>query len=129
MSIPNGELFIKLPTFGNYSRSEADEAMIASLRAMKECRTNIEAFNECRKMPIGKFVEPERCLEHANAIIQCFYDMRKVPKVCEGVYSELMQCLRDPKAQCENKMEDYLNCIPSNTNILDEKTQDLQDKN
>ena len=104
------DFYFHPPELNPYTKEQEDEALIASIRALRVCKPLIETFVNCRKMPLGKVVEPERCLESANAVIQCYENVKNVPDECKHFYGEIKKCLNQPNSMCEEKMKDYVKC-------------------
>lgn len=66
-------------------------------------------FADCRAKPYGRFVEPESCRNHAEALIQCYHDVRAVPPACKSSFDNVMSCLNAGNT-CKTQMDGYLEC-------------------
>ena len=98
------------PLLAKYTKEEIDEKLIHSTKAFHVCKSIALVYSECRKMPLGKVVEPESCLNHAEALMTCYNHVKKVPDNCKNVYGKLKTCLHKNKKVCEKDMNDYILC-------------------
>jgi hypothetical protein len=76
-----------------------------------------EAFEDCRRKPLGKHAAPEQCRRHAEALIECTAEVKKVPALCESQFAAVTKCLdsaKSPKGRraepCDELLEAYLKC-------------------
>jgi hypothetical protein len=97
------------PLVANYTKNEVDLELIHSTKAYYVCHSVARAFSECRLKPSGKVVHPENCLNHAEALMGCYNDVKTVPPTCKTSFASIQQCL-DNKGSCEVQMKEYLDC-------------------
>lgn len=84
-------------------------ALVASVAANKHCVAVKDALAACRAQPLGRYVEPEVCRNHAEALIQCHHDVRIVVPACKTSYDSVISCLKAGN-YCATQMDGYLEC-------------------
>ena len=82
---------------------------MASVAANKHCGAVKNALAACKTQPYGRYVEPESCRSHAEALVQCYHDVRTVPPACKGSYDSVLSCLKGGQ-YCASQMGGYLEC-------------------
>lgn len=106
----NGWNFYMMPPkHQNCTSSEVDMELVSSIKAFNTCEKVAKVFSDCRKKPSGKFVHPEACLTHAEALQSCYNEVKTVPSQCSVQYNNILTCLLN-KGKCEANMNDYIHC-------------------
>lgn len=110
MSLPFWNLGFQPPKNAEYTQEEIYHEFVSSARGYHMCQNDANEFYNCRKKPLGKVVEPERCLKFATKVYECFHHARKVHPDCQLAYSELINCMSNPESNCSVKLADYIEC-------------------
>jgi hypothetical protein len=110
MSSPYINLYFQPPVYGKYSNEEVLKEIIDSTKAFHVCQSVAQEFASCRKMPLGRLVEPERCLGHGKSLMNCYNLVKTIPEKCKASYDNISTCLKDKNNYCEAQMNDYISC-------------------
>ncbi|OMJ95562.1 hypothetical protein SteCoe_974 [Stentor coeruleus] len=110
MSLPFWNLGFQPPKNAEYTQEEIYHEFVSSAKGYHVCQKDANEFYNCRKKPLGKVVEPERCLNFATKVYECFQQVRKVHPECQMVYSELINCMANRNSNCSLKLNDYIEC-------------------
>ena len=98
------------PLNGEYSRGEKSNELVNSAKAFHACGSVAKSFAACRRRPEGRLVNPEKCLDHANALLNCYHEVKVIPESCKNSYQKTVICLRDGKGSCSNNLQEYVKC-------------------
>ena len=102
----------------NYTEADAPEMLVHATKANQVCGRVRKSFNLCRSGPFGRVVDPRVCLNHAMNLIQCFHEVKNVPRNCAEDFAEVRDCVERRKtkeglfsvAMCEGAMRNYASC-------------------
>ena len=97
------------PVVDTYTEEEVNAELIHSFKAFYTCYTPAEVFAVCRKGIDGSIINPEKCLDHARAVFECYQETKIVPSKCQESFNLTLQCLNQGK-MCENFVQDYAKC-------------------
>mmetsp|Transcript_32201 Transcript_32201/g.55639 ORF Transcript_32201/g.55639 Transcript_32201/m.55639 type:complete len:129 (+) Transcript_32201:2171-2557(+) len=105
------------PVTAEYTDIEVKHWLIHANLASSACASIQNVFEQCRRKPLGKHAAPELCRPHADALIQCTNEVRRVPKLCQSKFDEAANCLdekngkgKDHTGSCAGLLEAYLAC-------------------
>lgn len=93
-----------------------EELLLHSLKGNHICGDVRKIFNLCRATPVGSVIDPSYCKAHAEAIIDCFSQVCKVPSNCQDAFIKAKNCMTPYKerfvlpGQCEKEANDYKLC-------------------
>ena len=97
------------PESWGYSNKEVNEELVHSLKAFHTCNSVAKALGDCRRKPEGGVVRPDKCENHALAIVECYHAVKTVPAACNQTFYHTVNCLNS-NGSCEAEMNKYIAC-------------------
>jgi hypothetical protein len=97
------------PETWHYSSSQVNEELVHSIKAFNACGSVAKALADCRRKPEGAIARPEKCQNHALALVECYQAVKTVPANCTQAFFNTTNCLNS-NGSCGILMDAYVGC-------------------